>query len=143
MHDIRWIQRLSNYSNALSQFKAAVDLFNSSPLSDLEKQGIIKSFEYTHELAWNCMKDYFEYQGNTNIRGSRDATREAFKVSLIKDGEIWMEMIQTRNLTTHAYDKSMAEQVIGDITGRYAPLFLEFEKIMLSIKDDELREVQK
>ncbi len=140
MHDIRWIQRLSNYSKALSRLIKAADLFSSSQLSDLEKQGIIKSFEYTHELAWNCMKDYLEYQGNTNIRGSRDAIREAFNVALIKDGEIWMQMIQTRNLTSHAYDEAMAEQVIREITGIYVQLFVEFEKTMLHLREKELKE---
>ncbi len=139
MDDIRWIQRLSNYSKALSQFLSAVDLFNSRDLSDLEKQGVIQSFEYTHELAWNCMKDYLEYQGNTEIRGSRDATREAFRVSLISDGEVWMQMIQVRNLTSHAYDQSIIEQVVKDIAALYAPLFSGFEKTMLNIKEKQLK----
>ncbi|MDY0163534.1 nucleotidyltransferase substrate binding protein [Desulfobotulus sp.] len=43
------------------------------------------------------------YQGNSAIRGSRDAIREAFKYGLIEDGESWMETIQTRNQTPHAY----------------------------------------
>lgn len=140
MQDIRWIQRLSNYSKALLRLKEAADLLSSRPLSNLEKQGIIQSFEYTHELAWNCIKDYLEFQGNTGIRGSRDAIREAFKVSLISNGEIWMQMIQTRNLTSHAYDEAMAEQVVMDIKELYVPLFTDFEKIMLNIKENELKE---
>ena len=71
LHDIRWKQRLNNFQNALQQLTDAVALRHQRPLSRLEQQGLIKAFEFTHELAWNVMKDYFEYQGNTAITGSR------------------------------------------------------------------------
>ncbi len=83
--DIRWKQRLSNYQRVLQQLADAIELGRQRPLSRLEQQGLIKAFEFTHELAWNVMKDYFEYQGNTNITGSRDAIREAFRRGLIID----------------------------------------------------------
>ena len=60
--DIRWKQRLQNFGQALGSLTAAVELSKSRPLSELEKQGLIQSFEFTHELAWNLLKDYFEYQ---------------------------------------------------------------------------------
>ena len=62
--DIRWKQRLQNYSGALKTLKDAVELSEKRDLSNLEKQGLIQSFEFTHELAWNLLKDYFQYQGN-------------------------------------------------------------------------------
>ncbi|MEM9992222.1 MAG: nucleotidyltransferase substrate binding protein, partial [Bacteroidota bacterium] len=77
--DIRWIQRLSNYKKALYKLGEAVTLSKERTLSELEKQGLIQAFEYTHELAWKVMQDFFVYQGNTEIRGSRDATRAAFQ----------------------------------------------------------------
>lgn len=75
--DIRWQQRLNNYLRALAQLEEAVQLRNQRPLSRLEQQGLIKAFEFTQELGWNVMKDYFEYQGNPTLTGSRDAIREA------------------------------------------------------------------
>ena len=80
--DIRWKQRLSNYQRVLQQLSDAVALGKQRPLSNLEQQGLIKAFEFTHELAWNVMKDYFQYQGNSPITGSRDAIREAFQRGL-------------------------------------------------------------
>lgn len=84
--DVRWQQRLNNYARALQQLSLAVNLAQTRPLSDLEKQGLIQAFEFTHELAWNVMKDYFFFQGNSAITGSRDATRESFDKGLIKEG---------------------------------------------------------
>ncbi len=103
--DIRWIQRFANFQSALKQLRDGVDFYNERELNFLEKQGIIKAFEFTHELAWNVIKDYFEYQGNFNLKGSRDAAREGFKYNLINDGNVWMKMIETRNITAHTYDK--------------------------------------
>jgi nucleotidyltransferase substrate binding protein (TIGR01987 family) len=99
--DIRWQQRFTNYKKVLVQLQSAVELTAQRPLSDLEKQGMIQVFEFTHELAWNLLKDYLQDQGYQNIKGSKDATRQAFKVELITNGEQWMAMIQSRNKSLH------------------------------------------
>lgn len=132
--DIRWIQRLDNFKSALKQLVAAVRISEQRPLTDLEKQGTIQAFEFTHELAWNVLKDYFEYQGNVSITGSRDATREAFQKNLILKGDIWMEMLKSRNLTSHTYNKNVADDIVRKITKQYVQLFVEFEKKMDSLK---------
>lgn len=130
--DIRWQQRLQNFSLALRQLEAAVHLSKTKSLSDLEKQGTIQAFEFTHELAWNVLKDYFEYQGNVSITGSRDATREAFQKAIISNGDVWMEMIKSRNKTSHTYNKSVADEIVGKIQNDYYPAFIEVENKMKS-----------
>ena len=128
--DIRWQQRLSNYNKALLQLGDAVDLSQQRALSDLEKQGLIQAFEFTHELAWNVIKDYFAYQGNTAITGSRDAVREAFEKGLVEDGEGWMEMIISRNQSSHTYNQETADAITEKITGAYIDLFRDLQKRM-------------
>ena len=124
--DIRWQQRCSNYQRAFASLAAAVGLARTRPLSNLEKQGLIQAFEFTHELAWNVMRDYFAYQGNTAITGSRDAVREAFSKGLVDDGEGWMEMIGSRNLTSHTYNQAVADEIVARIMGSYFELFEVF-----------------
>lgn len=128
--DIRWQQRFANYQKALLQLQNAVELSNQRALSPLEKQGVIQAFEFTHELAWNLLKDFLQDQGNQNIRGSKDATREAFKVELIQDGEQWMAMIQSRNISSHTYNEHTAEQLVNAIIHDYYPLFMILKKEM-------------
>ncbi len=132
--DIRWQQRFSHYQKALRQLERSVELSKQRPLSELEKQGLIKAFEFTHELAWNTMKDYFEYQGTTSLMGSRDATREAFQRGLVSDGDGWMEMIQSRNQTSHTYNQKVADEIADKVSARYCSLFLELEKELLKLK---------
>ncbi len=132
--DIRWVQRLDNFKSALKQLAAGIDLSRQRALSDLEKQGLIQAFEFTHELAWNVIKDFFADQGNTFIHGSRDAAREAFQKNLITQGDAWMEMIKSRNLTSHTYNKKVADEIVDKIINLYEPAFKEFEIKMDSLK---------
>lgn len=134
--DIRWQQRLDNYTRALGQLRSAVALSGERSLSELEQQGLIQAFEFTHELAWNVMKDYFFYQGASQITGSRDATRQAFSTGLILDGEGWMEMIQSRNQSSHTYNRATAVALVERITQNYARLFDAFREKMESLRSD-------
>ena len=122
-HDIRWKRRFDNYLKALQTVTEAVELSKERPLSKLEQQGLIQGFEFTHELAWNVLKDYLEEQGFVGIIGSKNATREAFKNALISDGEAWMDMIKARNLTSHTYNTGIAEGIANDILARFYPAF--------------------
>lgn len=121
--DVRWQQRFMNFQRALAALEEAAALAATRPLSSLERSGLIKSFEFTYELAWNVLKDYLLFQGEPNITGSRDAFREAFRRGLIHDGETWLAMITDRNRTAHLYDEATAEAIAQTIVARYLPLF--------------------
>ena len=135
--DIRWIQRFDNYRRALAKLGQAVDIIADKmdwgdDIDELLKEGLIQRFEYTHELAWNVMKNYAEYQGYTDIRGSRDAFRKALQMGIIDDSE-WMDSIEDRNLTSHSYGEDTAEMVCESIVKKYYPLFVKFERKMLQL----------
>ena len=138
--DIRWEQRFSNYIKAVDKLSQSVkyiqENFNEEEslddeiLDEMIKEGLIQRFEYTHELAWNVMKDYAEYQGNPNIGGSRDASREAFQLKLVTNGHIWMDMITSRNKTSHTYNEETAQEIYSKILKEYYPAFIEFKNTM-------------
>ena len=135
MEDIRWQQRHMNYRRALATLTAAVDLSHQRPLSELEQQGLIQSFEYTHELAWNCLKDFLQYQGEQGIYGSRDATRKAFGVGLIESGEVWMDMIGSRNRSSHTYNQATANAIVADIIERYHQQFCLLDQRLSTLRE--------
>lgn len=129
--EIRWIQRANSFEKALDRLRAAVKLAEQRELSDLEAQGLIQGFEYTHELAWKTLKNFLEAQGTGNLYGSRDTTRVAFRNGLIENGEVWMDMIDKRNLTSHTYDEEIAAQVVMTVRNAY---FAEFEKLLVRLQ---------
>jgi nucleotidyltransferase substrate binding protein (TIGR01987 family) len=130
--DIRWLQRLSNYKKAFRQLSRAVELSKERDLTELEQQGVIQAFEYTHELAWNTLKDFLEERGVQNIYGSKDASREAFQAGLLNDGEVWMEMVKSRNQTVHTYDEATVAAIVKSILGSY---FFEFEALLKKLEE--------
>ncbi len=129
--DIRWEQRFSNYKKALAQLQKFID---KAELSELEKQGLIKAFEYTYELAWNSLKDFLEYSGQTDIFGSRDTFRKAFQLNLIDDGENWMSMLKSRNQTSHTYNEETADEISETIINVYYFLFKQLETKLDSLR---------
>ena len=129
--DIRWKQRFDNFQKAFLELEEAVLLSQKRSLSKLENQGLIQGFEYTHELAWNMIKDYLEEQGIFGLIGSKNTIREAFKLGILKEGEIWMNMIQSRNQTSHTYNTTLADQVVSDIIHKY---YLQFKEITEEFK---------
>ena len=133
--DIRWKQRFYNFCSAYINLHEAVELSKTRPLSKLEEQGLIQGFEYTHELAWKVLKDYLEEQGFTDIIGSKNATRIAFKEGLIQQGEVWMAMIEARNQTSHSYNLEIAATVSEKVRHVYYPVFISFVEAFQKLAD--------
>ncbi|HEY4713069.1 MAG TPA: nucleotidyltransferase substrate binding protein [Aquirhabdus sp.] len=127
--DIRWQQRFANYQKALAQLRQFI---YQKDLNELEKLGLIQCFECTHELAWKTLKDFLENSGNTSIFGSKDATREAFKLGILADGEGWMMMIQDRNQTSHTYNQATANTIVEHIQQQFFDLLIALEHKLLS-----------
>ena len=120
--DVRWLQRLDNYERALGTLARALALAGERPLSELEEQGLIQAFEFTHELSWLLLKDFLVDQGVSGISGSRDAVREAVVRELLPAGTeaTWMAMIRSRNLTSHTDNPALAHEIAALISERYA-----------------------
>ena len=133
--DSRWMQRFDNFKRALAQLRKAAVLAGERKLTELEQQGMIQAFEFTHELAWKTLKDFLEASGVTELYGSVKATRAAFSRGLIENGEVWMEMIQSRNRSVHAYDQATADQIAADILASYVTEFDRLEQRLEGLKE--------
>lgn len=119
--EIRWRQRFDNYQRALQVLERGVELARCRELSELEQQGLIQGFEFTHELGWNLLKDFLQHQGIEGIIGSRDATRLGFQNGLIRDADTWMAMIRARNQSSHTYNLEQARAIAHDVIHRFWP----------------------
>jgi len=127
--DVRWRQRFSNLSKAFTHLKNGLSIKNPN---DTERQGIIQSFEFTFELSWKTLKDYLESKGVVGLF-PRDVIKEAFQNEIIKDGEVWLDMLAKRNLLVHTYDEKKAEEAINLIRSNYYPaisMLIDFFKKM-------------
>jgi nucleotidyltransferase substrate binding protein (TIGR01987 family) len=136
--DIRWIQRFDNFKRGFARLSEACALAEQRDLSDLERQGLIQAFEFTHELAWNTLKDFLSSRGSSEkLYGSKDATRAAFAAGLIEDGEAWMKMITHRNESSHTYNDEVASRISEAVRTLYVPAFQAFHRRFLDLEKEE------
>jgi nucleotidyltransferase substrate binding protein (TIGR01987 family) len=119
----RYKQRFENLDKAFLNLKEAVE--NYDKLSNLELEGLVQRFEYSFELSWKILKDYLETQGE-NIKSPRDSIKIAFSYEIIDNGDVWMDMLEKRNLFSHTYDENLFNKSIDYIVNDY---FIEIEKL--------------
>mgnify|MGYP002860247249 FL=1 len=131
----KWLERLSIFSNAVARLAEVIELRKQRPLNQFECDSLIKRFEFSYEMAWKLMMSYEKENGITELLGSKDVVRQAYRMSLIENGEAWLEMIDDRNKTSHLYDEEMAADVIDEIVNTYYALFFELKSKMDEIAD--------
>ncbi|ODN40989.1 nucleotidyltransferase substrate binding protein [Piscirickettsia litoralis] len=133
----RWKQRLLSYNKALNQLNSALVLNKERELSELEQQGLIKAFEFTYEMAWKTLQDYLRFDGHLDIGGSRSTLRRAFKEGLVDNGECWLDMVESRNRTSHTYDQAQAEEIIKLIVDKYHSELVKLGSKLNNLIDDD------
>jgi nucleotidyltransferase substrate binding protein (TIGR01987 family) len=116
--DIRWQQRFENWQSSYRLLQHAVQACADSPDNELIQMALIKGFEMTFELSWKTMKDYLKYNG-IDVKLPREIIKQAFANDIITDGQLWIDMLEDRNLMTHVYDEAHAIKAIQHICQRY------------------------
>ncbi len=128
--DTRWKQRFQNFEKAIQHLEEAV---NKKDLSDLEKAGVIQIYEFTFELGWKTVKDYLE-ENNVAVKFPRDTVKEGFAYGIVNNGDVWMDMLEKRNLMSHTYNETNAElayQLI--VNSYYNELFTVYERLKTAL----------
>ncbi len=117
--------KAENYKNAVLRLTEAIEEVKNSD-TDLMYDGLIKRFEFTTELAWKACREKLIQLGYTDINAPKPVMKEAYANMLIDNENIWINIINDRNSTSHIYDKDEAREVCSRIIDIYA---LEFKKL--------------
>jgi nucleotidyltransferase substrate binding protein (TIGR01987 family) len=128
--DIRWKQRFENLEKALSRLEEALKGVAQAPQNHLYQIALIGTFQFTFELSWKTMKDYLIYNG-VQVSLPREVIKQAFHHQLVKDGQVWIDMLEHRNLMAHVYQEQAALQAVDYISTRYAPAIQQLYKDLL------------
>lgn len=129
----KWGERLTTYQNAIDRLTEVITLSRQHPLNQFERDSLVKRFEFSYEMAWKLMMSYEKDNGITEILGSKDVIRQAFRLSIVKNGEAWLEMVDARNRTSHLYDEEMATDAADEIIHTYYPLLVELRDVMAEL----------
>ena len=124
----RWQQRLDNFGTALAQLTKACD---REKYDDLERAGLIKTFEFCFELSWKVLKDLLFYEGH-DVNVPRAVIRKSFEVDYIDedDCEILLDALDKRNLLSHTYWRKVAREAESLIKEDYYPVLLRLYRAL-------------
>ena len=117
--DTRWNEKLNDFGKALLRLNEAIDESKNNSVSSTLKDGVIQRFEFCYEICWKLIKYYLENEGIQEAKSPKSTFREAFKIGIIEDGEVWIDMLNDRNLTSHVYDEEVAFDIYGKIISTY------------------------
>ena len=129
MTKLRWQQRYDNFDKALDTLHSARDAFLHKPDDNLYAIALIGAFKFTYELGWKTLKDYLKFNGIT-VNLPREVIKYAFHHNLIEDGQTWINMLEDRNLLSHAYDASYANQAVQHITRHYITAIEQVHRLL-------------
>jgi nucleotidyltransferase substrate binding protein (TIGR01987 family) len=119
----RWRQRLENLQRALGQLQAALEALARDPGNEVIGMAVIKTYEFSFELSWKTLKDWLSHEG-IDALVPREVLRQAFASGRLEDGQLWIDMLEQRNLMAHTYDVSRARIALALIRERFAPALL-------------------
>jgi nucleotidyltransferase substrate binding protein (TIGR01987 family) len=136
-HPIRWVSQFEHFKTTLAMLEQCIDLTNQQTISAIEKLGLILCFKQNYELAWLCLKQCFENQGEIFLDDKKAVIRLAFRRGLIQDGETWMDMLKNISKINETYKKDFASLFSEKIITVYYPVFLELKNILEKQKQKE------
>ena len=116
--DIRWKQRFDNLQSAYQRLQYAIQENAKAPDNELIQMALIKAFEMTFELSWKTIKDFLKFNG-IDAKLPREIIKQAFANNIIADGQLWIDMLENRNLMAHTYDQARAQKAVNDISQQY------------------------
>lgn len=128
--DIRWKQRFENFDRAFVLLRDALER-GPDALNQLEKEGVIQRFEFSFELAWKTLKDYMEEDGFVFATITpRQVLKDAFAAKILPDGQVWIDMLDHRNLLSHTYNLVKFEEAVKAVHDRYLDAFDQLHEFL-------------
>ena len=118
---IRWQQLFENLQKTFLKLQFAIKTLQEDTANELIQMAVIQSFEFSYELSWKTMKDFIAYQGIKDVSLPRQVIKHCFQHQIIGDGQVWIDMLEDRNLMAHAYDEKKAQIAIVHIIQHYEP----------------------
>ncbi|MGH2522880.1 MAG: HI0074 family nucleotidyltransferase substrate-binding subunit [Anaerolineales bacterium] len=97
---------LAAFESALARLIDAL----AQPKTEWTRDASIQRFEFTVELAWKSIMRFAQREGIECV-SPRQAFRAAFKLGWVDDDQVWLAMLDDRNLTSHTYNETTAEEL--------------------------------
>ncbi len=124
------MKKFDNFCSALNNLK---DIYNyEEPYENVVLTGLVALYEICFEQSWKAMKEILEHDGvpESQTGSPRQILKLAYQMGLIKDEELWLAALKTRNNVAHSYNHAIALDIVDETKNRYYQMFCELKKDM-------------
>ena len=113
-----------NLVKAYNKLKEVSELYDGS--NEIIRDSLIQRFEFTYELTHKTLREFMKYLGVTLDNSfPRTIFKKAYVNNLISSEEIWINLLEDRNCTSHIYNENLASEVAERIVKDYVPAIEE------------------
>lgn len=117
---IKLANKFDNFSKAVKRLNEANIAYKKNSADDIYQDALIKRFEFTFELAWKTLREFMTEQGyQLEILSPKGVFAFAFQEGILSDETLWLDMLESRNLTTHDYGHELSQMIADKISNRY------------------------
>lgn len=127
-YELRWQQRFENFSKALAVLKRTLQRVAGDPQDDILQMALVQAFEFNYELTWKLLKDYLESEGFSDTKSPKQVIRTAYQAGLLDSPELWLQVIEKRNLASHSYNSQVLTETVAFIQNEFYPLAAQLQR---------------
>lgn len=133
-----WTGFFQRFEDALARLCQALER-GPAVLTQLEKEGVIHRFECCLELSWKTTRDFLEDSGLVVAPVTpREVFRQASVTGVVRDGQVWIEMLNHRTHLAHSSDGVVLTQVVDALSQRYLAAMEELREFLAGRCHEEL-----
>lgn len=125
-------ERIENFNRAFEIFNNAVKAYNQEKENILMHLALVQAYEVCFELSWKVLKDYLAENGIL-VYMPKEVIKEAFNKNVIENGQIWIDMLDARNATSHEYKMDKINLILEKISTTYYEELLKFSNWLAGI----------
>lgn len=112
--------KYENFGSAVNRLNEANVAYKRNSDNDIYQDALIKRFEFTFELAWKTLREFMLDQGySLEILSPKGVISFAWREGIISNEELWLDMLQSRNMSAHDYGRELSADIADKISNRY------------------------
>lgn len=117
-------EKFEKFSEAVNRLEEALKEYEKYEISS-SRDGVIQRFEFCTELAWKSTREFLISEGYVDLNSPKSVMKQAYADGIISDEKTWLELLYSRNLTSHIYDEHTASDIFTNIKEKYLQLFTQ------------------
>lgn len=117
------MDKVKNFLRSVQRLQESIEMYQQQPSNDIIRDGMIYRFRIAAALSLKAAKEYLLDQGVANdLNFPKQVLKTAYGNQMIHNESVWLDMLESRNRTSHIYDDRIAAKIARDISTRFLPV---------------------